>query len=155
MVSGRPGILVRAQAVAEMDPVTLYRILALRSGVFVVEQDCAYQDPDGRDIEPGAVLFWAERDGDVLATLRVLDEPDGTVRIGRVATSEAARGQGLAAVLLNRAMALSPGRDVVLGAQAYLVDWYARLGFVPDGPEYTEDGIPHVPMRRRATPPAR
>lgn len=154
-MSDKPGIQVRAQAVAEMDPVTLYRVLALRSGVFVVEQDCVYQDLDGRDLETGAVLFWAERDGDVLATLRVLDEPDGTVRIGRVATSEAARGQGLAAVLLNRAMALSPARDVVLGAQSYLVDWYARFGFSADGPEYTEDGIPHVPMRRRASPSAR
>jgi len=144
------GFLIQARAVSELDPVTLYRIMALRSGVFVVEQDCAYQDLDGRDLEAGAVQFWAERDGDVLATLRVLDEPDGAVRIGRVATSETARGQGVATALLHRAIALSPKRDTVLGAQAHLADWYAGFGFVRDGDDYVEDGIPHTPMRRRA-----
>jgi ElaA protein len=82
----------------------------------------------------------------VLACLRVLREPDGGARIGRVATAVRARGRGLAATLIRAALA-GLGDDVVLGAQSHLVDWYRRLGFVPDGEEYDEDGIPHTPMR--------
>jgi ElaA protein len=66
-----------------------------------------------------------------------------------VATAVPARGQGLAARLMERALDLIGAAPAVLGAQSYLVDWYARFGFVPSGPEYLEDGIPHTPMRRR------
>lgn len=140
---------VHDATLAELDPETLYRILALRSAVFVVEQDCVYLDPDGRDLEPGARQLWIEQDGDVIATLRVLRDPDGTARIGRVATAASQRGAGYAAALMRHALALAPVGDVVLGAQTYLADWYARFGFVRDGADYVEDGIPHLPMRLR------
>ena len=133
--------------VADLDPTTLYRILALRSEVFVVEQQCVYLDLDGRDLEPAARQLWVERDGEVLATLRVLADDDGARRIGRVATHRSARGGGLAAQLMRRALELTAGHEVVLDAQTYLFDWYARFGFVRDGDDYVEDGIPHVPMR--------
>ena len=81
----------------DLDPVTLYRILALRSAVFVVEQNCVYLDPDDRDLEPDARQLWIERDATVVATLRLLHDADGTVRLGRVATAPSARGSGLAA----------------------------------------------------------
>jgi ElaA protein len=132
---------------AELDPVTLYRILALRSDVFVVEQNCVYADLDGRDLEPEARQLWIERDGAVLTTLRMLVTPDGAARIGRVATAATARGSGLAARLMQRALTLAGDREVVLNAQAYLLQWYERFGFVRDGADYDEDGIPHVPMR--------
>ncbi len=135
----------------EIDARTLYRILALRSRVFVVEQECAYLDIDGRDLEPGARQLWVERDGEVLATLRLLREPDGSGRIGRVVTAPHARGTGLAAELMNRALELAGPVDVVLDAQSHLAGWYERLGFVRDGAEFVEDGIPHVPMRRPNT----
>jgi ElaA protein len=131
-----------------IDPVTLYRILALRTDVFVVEQNCAYPELDGRDLDPSTRLVWAERDAAVLATLRLLVEPDGTARIGRVATSSAARGQGLAATLMQRALELAASRPVVLHAQSYLVGWYERFGFVRTGPDFDDDGIAHAPMRR-------
>jgi ElaA protein len=142
---------------AALDASTLYRILALRSAVFVVEQDCVYLDPDGRDLEPDARQVWIERDGEVVATLRLLAEPavefagsetEAPIRIGRVATRADCRGAGLAAALVRRALELCGGRVVVLSAQTYLADWYARFGFVIDGPEFLDDGIPHVPMRR-------
>lgn len=133
---------------AELEPATLYAILALRSAVFVVEQDCVYQDPDGRDLEPDARHLWIEQDGTVVATLRLLIDPDGRARIGRVATAVGARGGGLAADLMHRAMALAGEREIVLGAQSYLEAWYAGFGFVRDGADYVEDGIPHLPMRR-------
>jgi ElaA protein len=138
---------VRDAALTEIDPVTLYRILALRSDVFVVEQDCVYLDPDGRDLEPGARQLWIERDGAVVATLRILADDARTARIGRVATAQGARGDRLAGRLMTRALELCGNREVVLDAQSYLEQWYARFGFVPAGPEYIEDGIPHVPMR--------
>jgi ElaA protein len=142
---------------AALDASTLYRVLALRSAVFVVEQDCVYLDPDGRDLEPDARQVWIERDGEVVATLRLLAEPavdladsetEAPIRIGRVATRADCRGAGLAAALVRRALELCGGRVVVLSAQTYLADWYARFGFVIDGPEFLDDGIPHVPMRR-------
>lgn len=145
---------VRVATVAELDAATLYRILALRAAVFVVEQDCAYLDPDGRDLEPESRHLWIERDGDVVATLRLLRDRDGSARIGRVATAHEVRGEGLAAALMHRALEIVPDCDVVLGAQSYLEQWYAQFGFVRDGAEYLEDGIPHLPMRLRQDPDA-
>jgi len=138
---------VQDAPLAEIDPVTLYRILALRSAVFVVEQDCVYLDLDGRDLEPDARLLWIERDGAVVTTLRLLLDDQRTARLGRVATARSARGDRLAAQLMTRALELCGERDVVLDAQSYLQQWYARFGFAQDGPEFLEDGIPHVPMR--------
>ena len=138
--------------VAEIAPLTLYRLLWLRVTVFVVEQEAAYPEIDGRDIEAGAELMWAEDEsGAVLATLRVLREPRNT-RIGRVATAAAARGRGFAAELMRAALDLldreAPGIPVLLDAQAHLADWYGRFGFVVAGEPFAEDGIPHLPMRR-------
>ena len=135
-------------ALAALSPVTLYRILALRVEVFVVEQRCAYAELDGRDLEPSAVQVWAERDGEVVATLRLLRDPDGSARIGRVATAAAARGGGLAATLMERALGLAGSGPVVLEAQSHLAAWYERLGFTRAGPDYVADGIAHTPMRR-------
>lgn len=138
---------VHAAPLAEIPSTTLYAILALRAEVFVVEQECVYLDPDGRDLESGAYQLWAERDGEVLATLRLLDDRDGVARIGRVATRRDARGTGLAAELMRHALELAGNRDVVLDAQTYLTSWYERHGFVRDGADFVEDGIPHTPMR--------
>jgi ElaA protein len=68
--------------VRAIDPLTLYAILRLRVEVFVVEQSCPYPELDGRDLEPGAELFWATDGPDVLATLRVLHDADGALRVG-------------------------------------------------------------------------
>jgi ElaA protein len=148
---------VQDAATKDLDAGALYRILALRSAVFVVEQNCVYLDPDGRDLEPNARQVWIERDGDVVATLRLLADAaedhagsatNAPIRIGRVATRADCRGAGLAAALVRRALHLCEGRVIVLSAQTYLADWYGRFGFVIDGPEFLDDGIPHVPMRR-------
>lgn len=138
----------------DTDPATVYRMMRLRLQVFVVEQGCPYEDLDGRDLEPGAELLWAADGLRVLSTVRVLHDPDGALRIGRVATDPAARSQGLAAQLMRKAVErcteLDPAAPILLGAQAHLAEWYARFGFAVDGPPYDEDGIPHVPMRRHA-----
>ncbi|MDP9091877.1 MAG: GNAT family N-acetyltransferase [Actinomycetota bacterium] len=142
-------IAVRDAPLADLHPRTLYRILALRVDVFVVEQGCVYRELDGRDLELSARLVWAERSDDILGTLRLLGEPDGARRIGRVATVASARGQGLAARLVQRALQLSATSDIVLDAQAHLAAWYARFGFVRSAPDFVEDGIAHTPMRRQ------
>jgi ElaA protein len=144
-------IAYHRSAAADLDPVVLYRLLELRIAVFVVEQEAAYPDIDGRDVEPGAELLWAEEDGAVLATARVLRDPD-VMRIGRVATAASARSRGVASALMRlaveRCAELAPEAPMVLDAQEHLADWYARFGFAIAGERFHEDGIPHVPMRR-------
>jgi ElaA protein len=138
---------VRVAAFAELSADTAYRLWALRSEVFVVEQDCPYLDLDGRDVEPSTRHLWLERGGEPVATLRLLDE-GAHLRIGRVATRAAHRGAGLAAALVDAALVLAGERAVVLDAQSHLVDWYTGFGFEPSGRGFVEDGIPHTPMRR-------
>lgn len=133
-------------ALAEIAPEILYRILQLRSKVFVVEQECVFLDPDGRDLEPSCRQLWISEGDAIVATARVIDEGDYR-RIGRIATDEAARGQGLAARLVEHFLATDRG-PWLLDAQSHLAGWYGRFGFVVDGAEYLDDGIPHVPMRR-------
>jgi ElaA protein len=131
----------------------LYRLLKLRCDVFVVEQQCAFPELDGRDTEPGTAHLWLDGEhGEVAAYLRVLTEPDGAARISRVVTAKSARGQGLAAHLLQAALDhIGPGRVTVLDAQAYAIRFYERFGFAPSGPPFHEDGIEHLPMRRPAS----
>lgn len=137
---------VRDAATADLDVGTLYRILKLRVDVFVVEQECAYPELDGRDLEPSTRQLWVEDAGEVVATLRVLHD-GSAVRIGRVATAESARSAGHAGRLMQRALELAGDRDVVLDAQSYLQGWYEKFGFVRTGDEFLDDGIPHVPMQ--------
>lgn len=123
----------------------LYGLLRLRVEVFVVEQECAYPELDGRDAEAGTEHLWIEAGGEVVAALRILRDPDAAV-IGRVVTRADHRGHGLAARLLEAALeGIGPAR-VRIGAQAHLEQWYAGFGFVRSGPDYLEDGIAHLPM---------
>ncbi len=145
---------------AGLDATTLYALLRLRSDVFVVEQECPYQDLDGRDLEPGTRHLWlagapagagsagTHATGRPVAYLRIVIEPDGSARIGRVCVDRAARGGGHARTLMDAAMNLTTGRVRVLAAQSYLVGFYTGYGFTPAGPEFLDDGIPHVPMAR-------
>lgn len=135
---------------ADLDAATLYALLRLRTDVFVVEQECAYPELDGRDTEPGTRHLWL-RDGpgaEPLGYLRILEEPDGSARIGRVCVAAKARGAGLAGRLMSVALDVVGARRCVLDAQSHLTGFYAGFGFAPTGPGFDEDGIPHVPMAR-------
>jgi ElaA protein len=128
----------------------LYAVLRLRCDVFVVEQECAYPEVDGRDLLPGTRHRWiSDGDGGIDAYLRVLAEPGGAARIGRVVTAKSARGRGLAGELMAAALDGAPG-EFVLDAQTYAQGLYARFGFVAEGEEFLDDGIPHITMRRPA-----
>ncbi|MGK5739128.1 GNAT family N-acetyltransferase [Micromonospora sp. URMC 103] len=133
---------------ADLDARTFHDLLRLRIDVFVVEQDCPYPELDGRDVEPGTRHLWLADAVGPVAYLRILADPGGVARIGRVVVAPRARGGGHAGRLLTEALAVVGDRPCVLDAQSYLVDFYARHGFTVTGPEYVEDGIPHVPMRR-------
>ena len=123
-----------------------YELWRLRQQVFVVEQQSPYPDLDGRDLEPATRHVLAHDGPDLVACLRVLD--DGThARIGRVAVTPAARGRGLARELMQAALGEIGEREVRLDAQTQLTGWYSGYGFEVSGPEFVEDGIPHLPMR--------
>ncbi len=132
----------------------LYAILAARVAVFVVEQDCPYQDLDGLDRRGLHLAAWS---GDsVLAYARVLPPGERFCEpsIGRVLTAQAARGTGLGRELMRRGIGVArdhfPGRGIRISAQRYLERFYAGLGFATVSEPYLEDGIPHVEMIRAA-----
>jgi ElaA protein len=130
----------------------LYQMLALRSEVFVVEQDCAYQDLDGKDLK--ALHLIGALDGKVLATARLLpvgvSYPDAA-SIGRIVVHPSLRGQDLGRktveLALEQYQRLWPSEALLIGAQARLTRFYEELGFVSEGEIYDEDGIDHITMR--------
>jgi len=136
----------------------LHDVLALRNRVFVVEQECAYQDVDGLDLVRDTRHLLArggdgdvDGDGAIVGYARLLAPYDGRpARIGRVIVTAEARGQRLGVRLMERALASCaehwPGTGVDISAQAHLVDFYASLGFVVTSEVYDEDGIPHQDM---------
>jgi ElaA protein len=138
---------------ADLDPRQLYGLLRLRVDVFVVEQSCPYAELDGRDLEPGTRHFWLGSDDpsdQILGYLRLIEESDGTFRIGRVCTARPARGNGFSRRLVQAALADVGDAGCALDAQSYLAGFYTSFGFAADGAEFIMDGIPHVPMRRTA-----
>ncbi|WP_236793964.1 GNAT family N-acetyltransferase [Amycolatopsis sp. GM8] len=126
----------------------LYDLLRLRVDVFVVEQNCPYPELDGRDLLPTTRHLWSAGEQGIESYLRVLDEGEH-YRIGRVVTAERARGRGLAAQLMTEALEIVGDADSVLDAQTYAQGFYAKFGYVPEGAEFLEDGIPHIRMWRR------
>ncbi|HEY1969067.1 MAG TPA: GNAT family N-acetyltransferase [Pseudonocardia sp.] len=145
-----PATVRRAWA-ADLDANTLYELLKLRVDVFVVEQKCAYPELDGRDLEPRARHYWLTRSGDpapVLGCVRLLKEPDGSYRVGRLCTAHSVRGHALGRQLMTAVMAEVGDGECVADAQSYLVDFYTRFGFVREGETFDWDGIEHVRMRR-------
>ena len=134
---------------------TLYRLLRLRSEVFVVEQSCPFQDLDGVDRRDG-VLHLLGYEGDHLAAYARIMAPgigdDSGAAIGRVVTSPQSRGGGLGHSLLDEAVtactARWPAHSIWLGAQAHLQGFYGQHGFVAEGEGYIEDDIPHMGMRK-------
>lgn len=139
-------LAVSAVSGDELTAEQLHTILKLRVDVFVVEQNCPYPEIDGRDLLPSTRHFWVDGFG---SYLRVLAESDGAGRIGRVCTAADARGQGLAAHLMQAALETGPERDWVLDAQTYAQGFYAKFGFQPHGEPFDEDGIPHLTMWRK------
>ncbi len=133
----------------------LYELLQLRSAVFVVEQNCAFQDVDGAD--PKAMHLLGTRSGQLAAYARCF--PAGIefaeASIGRVVTSSPVRGSGAGHLLIKQAVSsvfvLWGVQPIRIGAQARLKNYYSQHGFVDMNLPYLEDGIDHLEML--LTPP--
>ena len=128
-----------------------YAVMAAREAVFVVEQNCAYQELDGWDMRAEHLIGWS--DGEVAAYLRCFAPgvkwPEAS--LGRILTTRRFRSGGHGRELVARGLARiddlyrSPVR---IGAQAHLERFYGSFGFVKDSEPYLEDGIPHIEMLR-------
>jgi ElaA protein len=136
----------------ELSVFELYDILRLRSEVFVVEQNCVFLEPDNKDQKCYHVMLYA---GDELVAYSRL-VPAGIsydeISIGRIITGPSVRGTGAGKILVQASIdecELVFGKQAIrIGAQAYAIKFYERLGFIVDGEHYDEDGIDHVEMIR-------
>lgn len=128
----------------------LYEIFKIRAEIFVVEQNCAYQDVDSRD--KGAYHLFLENNNEIIAYLRIL--PKGIsyeeVSIGRVLTKESYRKRGLSRDLMDKAIAFVIDtlgeKEIRISAQVYLQEFYKSFGFKTVSDIYLEDGIEHIEM---------
>ena len=131
----------------------LYDVLRLRAEVFVVEQNCPYQDIDRRDVDALHLLGYSEQ-GELAAYARLFDAGKcfEQASIGRVIVAPAFRRFGLGKLLMRQAIAHTHGafgaQPIMIGAQQYLHRFYSELGFTSIGEPYDEDGIPHQHMLR-------
>jgi len=134
----------------ELDTEDLYQILRLRSEVFVVEQDCVYQDIDNKD-QNAIHLYYKEND-QIVAYTRIFKVGDYYENpcIGRVVVSKKNRGNDLGKKIMTDSIEFIKqnikGEKIELSAQKYLDKFYKDLGFYKIGEDYLEDGIPHQRM---------
>ncbi len=128
----------------------IYEILRLRNEVFVVEQNCAYQDCDGKDIN--SYHLYSEDNGRIISYLRIIDKgvSYNEVSIGRVLVRKNYRGKGISRQMMIEAIKFIEQtlneKEIRIQAQAYLIEFYKSFGFIEISGEYTEDGIPHIDM---------
>lgn len=135
---------------SELQNEELYQILKLRNEVFIVEQNCVYQDIDDKDHESYHLM--CKVDGNLAGYTRLL--PAGLsfkeISIGRVITSPKYRGLGLGKKLIEKSIDFCntqwENSPIRIGAQLYLLKFYQSLGFIEEGEEYDEDGILHIEM---------
>jgi ElaA protein len=141
---------------SDLRPAELYEALRLREAVFVVEQNCAYPDADGRDPAAWHLLGWMEaEDGRRLVAYARIFEPGvryEEASIGRIVTAQEVRHSGLGRALmaeaLRRVELVAPRQPIKLAAQRYLENFYSGFGFRTVSDPYLEDGITHVDMIR-------
>ena len=136
---------------SELTTDELYAILRLRTEVFVVEQNCVFQDMDNKDQQSHHLMGWIGND--LVAYVRILPaglsyaEPS----IGRVVSDPRYRGIGAGRELMKeaikRTIELHGKQSIRIGAQLYLLKFYSSLGFVAEGDVYLEDGIEHIEMK--------
>ena len=142
---------VEAKKFSELSVKELYELLKLRTEIFVVEQECIYQDMDGKDNK--AVHILGKQEDTLVAYTRIFnggdyyDEPS----IGRVVVDKKRRGEDKGKEIMKESINYIKNnmqeKEIVLSAQKYLDKFYRDLGFKSEGEDYLEDGIPHQKMR--------
>ncbi|HQX96425.1 MAG: GNAT family N-acetyltransferase [Chitinophagaceae bacterium] len=136
----------------ELTSSELYAIMQLRNEVFVVEQNCVYQDADNKDLLSYHLMGWNQQK--LVAYTRILAPGIAfeEASIGRVVTSPSVRRTGIGFELMNRSISktteLFGNFPIRIGAQLYLQKFYTSLGFEKDSDTYLEDNIPHIEMVR-------
>ncbi len=135
---------------ADLTAAELYAVMQLRNEVFVVEQNCVYQDADGVDLQSWHFMGW---DGQTLVAYTRIIPPGVTFEqasIGRVVNSPRYRGLGigrqLMLLIISNTINLFNCTTIKIGAQLYLKKFYESLGFVQCSDTYLEDNIPHIQM---------
>ena len=134
----------------ELSPTEFYAVIRLRNEVFVVEQNCVYQDADDQDQHAMHLMGWDNEK--LVAYTRII--PPGIcfeeASIGRVVTLPASRNSGAGRALMELSIKKTFDRYhcncIKISAQIYLTGFYESLGFVTGSEEYLEDGIPHIKM---------
>tara|TARA_R110002049_G_scaffold308495_1_gene512700 strand:- start:165 stop:608 length:444 start_codon:yes stop_codon:yes gene_type:complete len=144
---------IEVKTFEELTKQELYNLLQLRSGVFVVEQDCVYQDLDGKDEKAHHVLGF--KNNKIVAYTRIFkpglyfDEAS----IGRVVVAKNERqykyGYDIMKASINAIKRHFKTSEIKISAQCYLHKFYTNLGFKNIGAEYLEDGIPHIAMIKK------
>lgn len=133
----------------ELTTVELYELLKARAEIFVVEQNCVYQDLDDKDYDSLHIFY--EEAGRILACLRAFQKEKDVVQVGRVLTVR--HGTGLGGRLLREGLDIVKERfqpkKIYLEAQCYAIGYYEKAGFYVCSEEFLEDGIPHVQMELR------
>ncbi|NLC83953.1 MAG: GNAT family N-acetyltransferase [Ruminococcaceae bacterium] len=140
---------------ADLSTEEIYGIIKLRIEVFIIEQNCIYQDCDGRD--QAALHLFVQADDRIVAYLRIL--PKGSfyeeICIGRLVVQKDYRGQGLARELMLKAISFIESdlreNEIKIQAQVYLTEFYKSLGFVQVSEEYLEDNLPHIDMLKNSS----
>ncbi|WP_148639217.1 GNAT family N-acetyltransferase [Aquimarina longa] len=147
-------IRFKTKAFDRLSTPELYEILRLRAEVFVVEQDCVYQDIDNKDQKALHVIGY--KDQKIVAYTRVFDAGYyfDSASIGRVVVAETERKYGYGHSLIKESInAIEEHfntKKIKISAQVYLIKFYKIHGFIPIGEEYLEDGIPHIAMIRES-----
>ncbi len=147
-------INIQTKTFQELTTKELYDLLQLRSEVFVVEQDCVYQDLDGKDEKALHVI--GKKDNKIVAYTRVFKPGDyfDSASIGRVVVNKEERkhkyGYDIMEASIKAVKDYFNKTTIKLSAQTYLKKFYNNLGFSEVGEEYLEDGIPHMAMIRQS-----
>ena len=131
---------------AELSTSEVENIFSLRSEVFVVEQDCVYQDIDGKDQKAKHVL--GKKENEIVAYARIFKPGDyfKQASFGRAVVKKTERGKGIGDELVMNSIKNISDYEIKISAQSYLKGFYGKHGFVAKGEEYLEDGIPHTAM---------
>ncbi len=143
-------ILFQVKSFNELSLSELYKVLRLRAEVFVVEQDCVYQDIDNKDQKALHVIGY--KNNNIIAYTRIFDAGDyfEKASIGRVVVSETERKYGYGHDLIKQSIVAIKDQyskeEIKISAQCYLKNFYEKHNFKQIGEEYLEDGIPHIAM---------
>jgi ElaA protein len=146
-------LTIKTKYFNELTITELYNLLQLRSEVFVVEQNCVYQDIDGKDKQALHVI--GVKNKSIVAYTRIFKPGDyfNETSIGRVVVARNERQYKYGYEIMNASIEavkdLFNETTIKLSAQTYLKQFYNNLGFTEEGEEYLEDGIPHIVMIKK------